>query len=367
MDMLVRVLAILMIMALFSGCGGSEEPVVMTSTPEATLAPATTTPPAVTSPPVTTPPPTPGPGAFFAEPATNVLDIVPGDVYKVSEISEGEYFTLPFPTKTFEYVSGTKVTYRTIGGAIFTLKFSTISGSDFFFEGVLNKMEGRGERVAEDTLTQGEGTIDVIHRYKLTDYLGTIVKKGVFIYFLTVGEDELNTETYILDNMDFLFLPIGYVAEGEDKAVKEVDMSTSDTLSEDVIPAGAETSPLPDATYKYSLRLPEPMTHTEAIIAEYSQPEGDIIIFKYSSLAKAESFSQSFQEKMTRSSNERLNTITLTENGKSIEVHHKVSNSDGTYKASLVQRGPFVLYINLWSSEYETEAFMKRHMPYLFE
>ncbi|NOZ76308.1 MAG: hypothetical protein GXO65_01220 [Euryarchaeota archaeon] len=366
--MKVKVLGVMVILALLSGCGGGQQetagPPVATTAPATTLPPATTSPPVVTSPPP--PAPTPGPGAFFADPSTPSSLVLPPGADKVKDLTDQDYFTLNLPSKTGGYDSGIKGIYVNPVGTIYVLRFKGVQDADYFFKAIEEKLATQDERLTPKTLTLGDSSHEVYHRYKYNEYLGTYIKKGVFIYFLTFNVNEFGVEDFIIQNMPDIFLDIGEVEAGTSTTVsKTVDFQSPSTAPEDVLPDGGSVSSVSSAVYQYDLKFPSSPAYESAAMATYSTPAGSVYVFKYRSELEASDFLQELEGKISRSGDAMTKAKTLQMDGKTLDVLFK-QTSAGVYIATIVQKGPFVIYIGVGSNEFEAESFIKQKMPYLF-
>jgi hypothetical protein len=362
-----KILAVLLILAIFSGCGGEKAP-ESTSPPESTLAPTTTPPPVTTTaPPVTTPPPTPAPGAFFADPGTESSTLLPPGVDKVKDLTDQDYFSLKLPTKTAGYDSGIKGIYEVPTGTVYIMKFKSVQDADFFFEAILQKLPTQNEKAAPKTLTYGGNSLEIYHKYKYNEFRGTYIKKGIFIYFLAFNINEFGVEDFILKNMPNIFLDIGEVEEGTTQVVtKELDLYSRATNAEDVLPEGGSVAPVTSSVYQYDLNFPPSPSYDSAVVGSYTTPAGKIYVFKYRSPTDASAFLQELKGKISRSSNHMTKDEILDKDGLRLQVSYK-QTLGGVYTATIIQKGFFLIYMEIGGNEFEAESYIKQNMPYLFE
>lgn len=353
--------ACLIIILLTLGCvGGGEAPQV---------APDTTAPAAAQQAETTAPSPTtPPPWAYLFSSSTPFSDVVPAGADKTKPLTETDYnFVLKFPSKPADYEDGAKVLYKNPTGTIYVLKFQSASGAAEFFEFALSKIEKTKETVTKKTLTKEGQPIDVYHRTEYTTYFGTLIQKGVFIYYLQMYSGAYDTESYITENMDYLFVPdIEEDASGGAAQMIEADFSSPATPPTEVIPKGATIESIPKNDYEYTLEFPEVTpSYDTGIKASYTTPPGNIYVMRFKSTEGAEDFYSRILSRFQRSENINAFKVVLTTDGKSLEAHNKVKGN--TYVATLIQKGVFVYYIKVGKGQFESESYIKSSMAYLFE
>ena len=358
-DVDIRFLIIMVLLT--GGCvGGGEAP---QEAPE-TTAPAVAQQVETTAPPPTTPPP----WAYLFSSSTPFSDAVPTGSDKTKPLTDTDYnFVLKFPSKPADYEDGAKVLYKSPTGTIYVLKFQSASGAAEFFEFALSKIETGKETITKKTLTKEGQPLDVYHRTEYTTYFGTLVQKGVFIYYLQMYSGAYDTESYITENMDYLFVPdIEEEASGGAAQTIEADFSSPATQLIEVIPKGAATELISKNDYEYTLEFPEkPYSYDTGIKAIYTTPPGNIYVMRFKSTEGAEDFYSSILSRFQRSDNINAFKVVLTTDGKSLEAHNKIKGT--TYVATMIQKGVFIYYVKIGKDQFESESYIKSSMAYLFE
>jgi glutaredoxin len=295
-------------------------------------------------------------------------DVIPSGADKVEPLTDVDYdFALKFPLKTTEYDSGVKATYRTKAptGKIYAIRFKSVSGAEEFFSAILDKI-GRSEEVAtKSTLTVGGESLDVYHKTKYKEYFGALMRKGVFIYYVAMGSNEYEVETYIRENMGYLFVPdIVEAPPPTAPPTLEVDLTSPSTSLADVIPPGAEVETLSDTDCNYVLSLPpKTFEFDTGIKAVYEIPRGTIYVLRFRSVSGAEEFFSSILGKIERGEDLAVKR-TLTIDGKSLVVYHRVKYKN--FYGTFAHRGVFIYYVDIGADQYEAEAYIKKNMGYLF-
>ncbi|MEE8402174.1 MAG: hypothetical protein V3R93_00305 [Candidatus Hydrothermarchaeaceae archaeon] len=361
----VNIKALLVIVLLIAGCtGGGEAP---QATPDTTTTTAPPAPPQVetTAPPPTTPPP----WAYLFSSSTPFSDAVPAGSDKTKPLTDTDYnFALKFPSKPADYDDGAKVQYTSPTGTIYVMRFQSASGAAEFFDFALSKIETGKETITQKTLAKEGHPLDVYHRTEYTTYFGTLIQKGVFIYYLKqMGTSAYDTESYVTEKMDYLFVPdIAEEASGAAAQTIEADFSSPETPLTDVIPKGAAVESISKNDYEYTLDFPEKTySYDTDIKASYTTPPGSIYVMRFKSVEGAEDAYSDVLSRFQRSSNINALKVALTADGKSLEAHNKVKGS--AYVATMIQKGVFIYYVKMGKDQFESEAYIKSSMAYLFE
>ncbi len=371
----------LIFILLLSACtGGPEETSApeVTEPPEITTAPpvteaATTAPVPTTQPPVqpeatpapTTPPPTLPPSKYSLQ-TTSPSEIIPEGASKVQPLTDTDYdFSLQFPPRIGIMVEGVKATYKTPTGSVYVLKYESTDVAADFFNAIVQKASWKGTPLTEKTLSAGGKTLKVYHKIEFNKYLGTVTRRGLFIYFVSVSAEDFTTEEYIKSNMEFLF-------DGEPETqpipmvTKDVDFLSSSTSARDVIPEGAKsTAVISDSEYTTTIKYPSKTAgYMGDIKATYTLPSGKIYVSKFETAADAEAFLTAVSDRYARSGG-NLFEKTFTSQGKSLTVYNRLDG--GTYQATIIQKGVFFYYVAVSTDEFDAEYYIRRKLGYLYE
>ncbi len=354
---------LIFIVLLTIGCtGGGDAPQATqetVATPEPTQAPQIET---------TPPPTTPPPWAYLFSPSTSLLEVAPVGIDKTKPLTDDDYnFVLKFPGKPADYVDGAKFEYKNPSGSIYVMKFESLSGAEKFFEFALSKIEKSEETLSEKTLSKEGQPLEIYHRTKYTNYFGTLIQKGVFIYYLQLYSNAQDTESYVVGNMGHLFVPDieDEASIGESKTI-DADLSSSETPLADVIPKGAKVELISKNDYTYKLEFPEKTpSYDSDIRASYTSPPGDIYVMRFKSVDGAEDFYNAILSRFQRSENINILKVKMTSDGKSLEAYNKVKGE--TYIATIIQKGAFIYYVDIGKEEFESESYIKSSLSYLFE
>ncbi|MEE8168732.1 MAG: hypothetical protein V3T58_07670 [Candidatus Hydrothermarchaeales archaeon] len=375
-----KVAILLAIMILFgSGCVGekpevTETPVPTTQPPivapttappviPTTTSPPTTTPPPTTSPPTTTPPPTPA--SKFLSASTALSDIIPTPD-TVKALSDADYdFTLKFPIKTKILEEGIKATYKSPTGTIYLLKYTSAGDAEDFFNAIVEKSSWKGTPMVERTLTVGSKTLTVYHKIEYKEYFGTLFKRGLFIYYVTMGKDDFNAELYIKQNMDYLFDGEPHPEMPSLPPILE-GFSSPATSINDLVPKGAaKIESMPKAEYEYTLKYPPKTSgYVKDITATYELPIGKIYVSKFDTVGDAEAFLELVKEKYLRAGKTPVEK-TLVYQGRSLPVIHEIAGN--VYYGTLIHKGLFVYNTHMGNDDFDADYYIRREMGYLFE
>lgn len=366
-DVNVKVLLIVFVL-LFAGCiGGGKTPtttVTDTSTTTTTTVQVAITQPETTMPPPTTPPP----WAYLFSKKTPFSEVIPAGAEKTKPLTDKDYdFVLKFPSKPADYDDGIKALYENPTGTVYILRFKSASGAAKFFEFALNKIEKGDETIERRTLTKGGQQLDVYHRTEYAHYFGTLVQKGVFIYYLQMQTSAYDAESYITENLDYLFVPdIEDAAQSSGVQTINVDLSSSATPLAEVIPKGASITSISKNDYEYTLEFPErTYSYDKDIKARYSAPAGNIYVIRFKNAESAEEFYSQILSKFKRSDNINTLKVVLTADGKSLDAYNKLKGS--TYVGTVIHKGVFIYYVKMGKDQFESETYIESSMGYLFE
>ncbi len=140
------------------------------------------------------------------------------------------------------------------------------------------------------------------------------------------------------------------------------------TQPTEVIASGyTKVEPLSSAEWDYEpLRFPpKPSSYKDGIKATYGEATKRMYVLKFETPSAAESFYSAIIEKYSRTGSAPL-VRSITSSGKTIQVHVRSDPAAG-YMGTLHQRGMFIYFIKMGSTDFDTEQFMRDNMKFLFE
>lgn len=377
-------LSVVLILLFMGGCIGGkpqETPAPTTAPPatappEVTEAPTTTAPAPTTEPPTTTTAPTttvppattapPAPADKYSLQTTSPDGVLPPGASKLEPMGGDYDSVLKFPVNIGTLVDSTKATYfGQTAGTIYVLKYTSPDHAEDVFKNLVEKSSLQGKPLMEKTLSSGGKSLKVYHRIEFTKYLATLFRRGIFIVYVDVSNDEFAAEQYITTNMIDLF-DSEPPAQPIPLTTRPVDFLSASTSARDVIPQGASsTTSISSAEYQFTLSYPatKPSSYREDIKATYAVPDGAIYVSKFDSASEAETFLNEIIAKYSRGGSVPLKKV-LTADGKSLTVHHRI---DGVYKGTIIQKGLFVYYVAVTKDDFDAEYYLPRKMGYLFQ
>lgn len=195
-------LAILLAVLLI-GCTGGEKP-AETVTPTETAAPTTAPPTTAPATPAPTTPAPEVPAIDMGSLSTTIEDVVPGGG-EIKPMSSADYqYEIKFPTDQ-DYESRYTVDYPD-KTRIYVVKLKDSYSMQPFYEGILTLIDKSACRYEEKTLSLDGRSLRVDHKYcSGNQYKATITESGIFVFYLRFLGSADNAETYLKENMDYLF------------------------------------------------------------------------------------------------------------------------------------------------------------------
>lgn len=142
-----------------------------------------------------------------------------------------------------------------------------------------------------------------------------------------------------------------------------------ETQTTDVIASGyTKVEPLPSGEWEFEpLKFPpKPSSYKDGIKATYGEATKRMYVLKFETPSAAESFYSAIIEKYSRTGSAPL-LRSITSSGKTINVHVRSDPAAGGYMGTLHQRGMFIYFIKMGSTDFDTEQFMRDNMKFLFE
>ncbi len=373
-----RGLIVFLLIVILSGCvgkpapspspppGTTQPPIATTPAPITTQPPATSPPPIAqqtTAPPPTTPASTPA--SKYSLQTTSTSEIIPDGSTRVEPIASKDYeFTLKFPLNIGTMVEGIKAKYATPTGDVYALKYESVDAAADFLSATLEKATAKGTPITEKTLSVGGKSLKVYPRVEFKQYLGTIIRRGLFIFVVKVSTDEFGGEQYIKTSMAYLF-----DGEPEPKhiplATKNVDFSSPTIALNDLVSEGGKIEPIPSVEYQYTIYYPnKPSGYADDIKATYTVPDGKVYLSKFQTVSGAESFLATVIEKYSRTGSVPQKKI-LSRDGKTLTIYHK--SDAGNYQGTLIQRGVLLYYIAVAKDDFDAEFYISRKLGFLFQ
>jgi len=135
---------------------------------------------------------------------TQARDTVP-DGASIETLADVEYqYTLKFPPQPAGYVKGIKATYSVPAGNIYVFQLDSTPDAEAFLTSVKDKFQRSGNAPVMKTISKGGKSVTVYHNIQ-TGYQGTLIQKGVFVYYVSMSKDEFDAEFYITRKLGYLF------------------------------------------------------------------------------------------------------------------------------------------------------------------
>ncbi len=141
----------------------------------------------------------------FLSASTSSRDVVPEGASSTAAIPSTDYqFTLRYSTKPPSYREDVKATYAVPDGSIYVSKFDSASEAEAFLNTMIETYSRVGNAPVRKVLTADGKSLTVYHRID-TAYKGTVIQKGLFLYYVAVTKDDFDAEFYITRKMGYLF------------------------------------------------------------------------------------------------------------------------------------------------------------------